>query len=297
MSTRTPPPRDPPSYAFVARMYKRPLRPIVMGTTFVGALWALIWCSQAYYDTSVSESGNIKTANVVLGSLFLAIGLIELFGFVAAYQQRIGLARTYAYLSIVVCLLATGAEAFRLAVYFLYKQSLINSCTQAYTGADVEVRYGPFWGSFDGQTLTQSEAQSDCESSWNKGIWTTIIWLIVAILVSGLFASIAFSLYHQLLSPARITPSQAYNLNTMPQQPYNPQSGYQYPAPPGPPPGDDFVPPYDPAKVPDYYEGSGYNVAMDSKDGKASVLDRDDPFVGGYSNGGGRGAVITVHDV
>lgn len=68
-------------------------------------------------------------------------------------------------------------------------------------------------------------------------------------------------------------------MNNLQQQPYNPQSGYHYPAPPGPPPAprEDFVPPYDPAKVPDYYESQGYETQ------KEKPMPEDNPFVGGYS--------------
>ncbi|KAF5373449.1 hypothetical protein D9615_009503 [Tricholomella constricta] len=42
MDTRPPPPQGaPPSYAFVTRVYRRNLRPIVITTAFLGALWSL----------------------------------------------------------------------------------------------------------------------------------------------------------------------------------------------------------------------------------------------------------------
>ncbi|KAG8919949.1 hypothetical protein FRC00_010700, partial [Tulasnella sp. 408] len=65
-----------------------------------------------------------------------------------------------------------------------------------------------------------------------------------------------------LLSPQPIlAPSQAFQLRT-----YNPQGGYNYPPPPGAPLREEFVPPYDPAKLPQYgsHEG-GYSQQYGDK--------------------------------
>ncbi|KAG8877669.1 hypothetical protein FRB97_003196 [Tulasnella sp. 331] len=165
------------------------------------------------------------------------------------------MARIYNYLSILAVLIVIAAESIRFSVYFTQKSSLIGTCTSQATGEDV-VTYGSFWGSSSDQVLTASDAQQFCENSWTRSVWASVAWLIISIILSVLFVSLAFAFYHQLLLPEQLPPSQAYNMNNMQREPYNPQSGYQYPAPPGAPPfREDYVPPYDPAKVPDYYEG------------------------------------------
>lgn len=283
MSTRIPPPSNPPPYAFIGRIYgSRSLRPIVLGMSFVAALWSFIWGGEALLD--ISDSGSIphlKTINLVLGILFLSIGFVELFGFLSALKQNIALTRLYSYLSILTVLLVMAAEALRFSVYFTDKSDLISSCSNQATGLD-EVTYGSFWGSTSDHTLTASEAQQFCQDSWTRSVWASIAWLIISIVFSILFVSMSFAFYHQLLVPQQIAPSQAYNLNNIQNQPYNPHSGYQYPAPAGPPPGrEDYVPAYDPAKVPDYYETAPGGEARKEKlaDGEFEPADL------GYSSG------------
>jgi len=232
-----------------------------MGFAFVAALWSFIWGGSALFDISGSSPfGYLVTINAVLGALFLTVGFIELFGMLAAAKQRISFARAYAYLSILATLIVIAAECLRFSVYFSHKQDLISTCTAQATGT-TEVNYGSFWGPTSDQTLSATEAQQYCQDSWTRSVWTSVIWLIVSIFVSFLFISLAFSFYHQLLVPQPLAPSQAYNMNNMQRQPYNPQSGYQYPAPAGPPPTrEDYVPPYDSAKVPDYYESQSFEA-------------------------------------
>ncbi|KAG9031963.1 hypothetical protein FRB95_002044 [Tulasnella sp. JGI-2019a] len=271
MSTRIPPPNNgPPPYAFVGRVYRRSLRPIVMGTTIIAAMWSFVWGGEALYDLSGTGSYHyLNTINLALGILFLAIGFIELFGFFAAVKQAMPLARMYTYLSILASLIVIAAEALRFSVYFTEKSNLINACTSQATGLDV-VTYGSFWGSTSDHVLTASDAQKFCQDSWTRSVWGSVAWLIISIALSVLFVSLAFAFYYQLLLPEQLAPSQIYSMNNMQNQPYNPHSGYQYPAPAGPPPSrEDYVPPYDPAKVPDYYEtGQGEERREKDEDAK-----------------------------
>lgn len=103
-----------------------------------------------------------------------------------------------------------------------------------------------------------------------------------------MYVSLSFSFYHQLLLPARepLAPSQAFSLGNMQRGPYNPQSGYQYPPPNGPPPRtEDYVPPYDPAKVPDYYESQGFDLGDKKLDDTKSHHSEQGPPGLGYTGG------------
>jgi len=264
-----------------------------MGFSFVAALWCFIWGGSALWD--ISDSGDfhyLVVINIVLGTLFLIVGLIEVFGLFAAVKAQIGLARAYAYLSVLSCLIIVAAESLRFSVYFSHKSDLINSCVNDAIGLTV-VHHGSFWGPTTDETLDQSEAQQFCDDAWTRSVWTSVVWLVVSIFLSLLYVSLSFSFYHQLLAPARepLAPSQAYNLNNMQRGPYNPQSGYQYPPPPGAPPRtEDYVPPYDPVKVPDYYESQGFEV-VDKKgvDAKDDHLEQGPPPGFGYSGGSSTG--------
>lgn len=110
--------------------------------------------------------------------------------------------------------------------------------------------------------------------------------------LSVVYISISFSFYYQLLSPEReiLAPSRAYNLSNMQRGPYNPQSGYQYPAPAvAPPTTEDWVPPYDPAKVPDYYESQGIDLGDKKGDDAKSYHSDNGPPGLGYTGGSSHG--------
>ncbi|KAG9019360.1 hypothetical protein FRB90_003464 [Tulasnella sp. 427] len=254
MSTRPPPPSGaPPPYAFVARVYRRSLRPIVMGCALIAIFWSWIWGISALLGIKNAE--DLKPINIALGVLYLTVGFIELFGFLAAMKSNIRLVRIYTYLSILAAVIVLAAESVRFSVYFTHKKSLIDNCTTDATGATVEV-YSGFWsGRHSVDTLSAADAAEYCNDSWQRSVWSSIAWLVISTLLGWFFVSIAFSYYYQLLMPQPVmAPSQAFQLRT-----YNPQGGYNYPAPPGPPPRDDFVPPYDPAKLPQYGQEGGYS--------------------------------------
>jgi len=230
-----------------------------MGTSFVAALWSLLWGASALYN--LSNAGSLKPINIALGILFLIVGFIELFGVSAANGQRLPVVRLYATLSILAAVLFIAGEALRFSVYFTRKNDLIKNCTQQATGETVQT-YGSFWGNGgNSETLSPADAQTWCNSSWVRSVWSTAAWLAITTILAVFFVMLAFSFYHQLLTPQVLAPSQAYPLGTFGSDstPYNPQTGYQYPAPSGPPPAprEDYVPPYDPHKVPEYFEGDG----------------------------------------
>ncbi|KAG8962859.1 capsule-associated protein CAP1, partial [Tulasnella sp. 419] len=160
--------------------------------------------------------------------------------------------KIYTMLSVLAALIVLGAEITRVALYFAAKRNLINDCAQEANGITIG-GWNSVWGGSWSTTLTGPAAQEWCEDRWERGVWGAIVWLIVVVVLGWLFASMAFSYYHQLLSPHTVAPSQAFRMGAFNshqpygQSPYNPQGGYQYPAP-RPGPQEDYVPPYDPHK-------------------------------------------------
>jgi len=228
----------------------------------LAALWAFVWGISSLVD--VGSAGDLKSITVALGALYLVIGFIEIFGIFACFRQFPKLVRTYAYLSVVAVIIVLAAESLRFATYFTHKTELINNCTNDATGETIQ-SFGSFWGGHSySETLTQDDASDLCHSSWTRSVWNAVAWFVVGALVGGFLVSLAFSYYHQLLAPQPMAPSQAYamnNFNTSYGGSYNPQAGYQYPAPPGAPPSrEDYVPPYDPAKLPSYGDGPARSV-------------------------------------
>jgi len=303
MFSRPPPPQGgpPPTYAFVNRVYRRSLRPVILGTTFVAALWSLLWGIAAFRDISIDKQHATKLAvfDIVLGALYMATCAVELLGMAGAAFQRIFLVRIYSFLSLGVALIITATELIRVIVHFAFKSDLISECTALVTGDTIDERFG-LWGPIDSQTLSPEDASNFCNSAWSHDSFSEILWLLIAAPFSLFFAAVSFAYYRQLLDPtspanaARAPSAQARGgLGGGFPQHYNPPYAAgagpygggdgTFAPPPGPPPGAEssaYVPEYDPAKLPGY----GYSQAVHvGKDGKDAA---EDPFADFEANKG-----------
>ncbi|KAF9045279.1 hypothetical protein BJ165DRAFT_1476496 [Panaeolus papilionaceus] len=230
----------------------------------------------------------------------MVVVAIEVFGIFAASTQKLPFVRIYAYLSILVALIAIAIGLIRTVVHFVNKSDIIGVCTRLATGSTF-VTYAGFWGPVRTEFLTAAEAQAWCNRSWDRGSWSEILSFLIISLLAVLLASIAFNYFRQVLdptSPANVSrePRQermdAYPSHYNP--PYNPfapppnQPYYPYPPPAGPPPGqntDAFIPPYD-NKPPGYVRGDEYKGGYgdmnkdDHDDGPSErdVTNRENPF-------------------
>jgi len=299
MSSRPPPPTGrPPVYAVASRMFGRTnLRPLVMGFTFVGALWSLVWGIGAFKDISSdkAEGGNkLVIFDIIIGALYTGVAAIEGIGFYAALSRRLAFAKVFVGLSAAVILMVAGAELLRTIVHFAFKSTLINECVSVATGKTHAPGFS-IWGSF---RVTSQNAPQFCDDLFNHDSFVVIVWFILATLVALFLASLAYSHYRQLLDPsssrAQIRSDQVrldnlgYEGHYGDQEAYNnPSRGYgggqiPYPTfapPPGPPPGfggdsgSGNVPAYEGSKLPQY----GY----DSKDDLGDFKEKPkvhDPF-------------------
>jgi len=219
--------------------------------------------------------------------MYLTVFVIEVFGLISTYMQRLALVRLFAYSTVVAALLIIGAGFIRTIVHFTLKNDLISECTLAATNQTVSFTTG-IWGSSSDQQLNQTEALQWCQGAWSHDSFSEIVTLIVAIIVSVLFSYITFAYYRQVLDPSSPTnamraPSNQARMGAYPSAyapPYNgyvPSLGYNYPSSYAPPPRDErFAPPHDndDDKLPGYGVGVG-------GDGKIGALDHDgkgDPF-------------------
>jgi hypothetical protein len=266
-NTRPPPPSGrPPPYAFVTRVYKRTLRPVVIFITLITSIWALVWAVDAFQDISYHRQflPQLATFDIALGSLYIAVAVIEAFGIFAAVKATISLVRFYSIASIVALLCALAAESVRTALHFQFKGQLIDECTNELTG--LTVRHGGYFRPGSTEILNPDRARELCSGYWNHDSFRNIAWLIVALLLGLFFVSIAFSFYRQLLDPSTV--------RTAPTNVYRMQAQGMYPPPQGPIPGyapynpyPDYVPPYDPHKPPIYSQGGWSGPTGDEKNG------------------------------
>ncbi|KAF8177662.1 hypothetical protein BJ912DRAFT_930248 [Pholiota molesta] len=267
----------PPSYAFVTRMYRSNLRPVVLIAAFFAALWTL-FSGIGFFRNASIYSENDKTKlhlfSIILGALTFGVMAIEIFGLYAAGTQKVALVRAYAYLSALVFLIVVAIGLIRTVIHFSSKSDLISICAQFATGQTL-VYTGFFGPVHETDTLTPDEAQSWCQAQWDRSSWSEVVSFLITSVLAAFFVAIAFSYLRQVLDP-----TSAANASREPQRtgagnfnypsPYNPPyggaPGYYpaYPAPAGPPPGADaFVaPPYDPeGKPPGYIRGEDYKGA------------------------------------
>lgn len=290
MDSRPPPPPQgaPPSYAFVTRVYRRNLRPVVIAVAFLAGLWTLFSAIGFFRNVSIEKDHNapkVSTISIALGALYMGVAVIEAFGIFAAATQKLPFIRIYAFLTALVALIVIAAGLTRTIVHFVLKNEILNSCNAINEGSSI-VYYG-FWGPVHRDDLTPAEVADWCKRSFDRDSWGEPLAFLFTSVCAVFFAAIAFSYYRQVLDPSspanasRAPQARAGNFPSHYNPPYDanaygaPYGGQpyfgqpRYAPPPGPPPrGDDpFVPPYE-GKPPGYLGGDtkGYGSDDDSKD-------------------------------
>jgi len=290
---RPPPPSGPPppSYAVISRFYRHSLRPVVLGITAVGALYAALWGGSAFHDISGDRriSHTLGTYDILIGAFYVGVLAVEAIGFFGAAVERAPLVRMYTILSVVASLLVMAAELMRTVLHFKYKSTILSTCLTDVTTTGVTC-YGFFCRS---KPLSQSDGQQWCKDWFNRRSVSDIIWFIASAILSVIFSSIAFGYCHQLVSVGeRIVAPQHLPLNdfrTSESYHYDPPN---YPQPAFPSAQNTYAPSYDGSKVPEY-EGTGlgsedkapgYEYAYSEEPPK--VNDGTRPTVEGHEDGG-----------
>ncbi|KAA1097303.1 hypothetical protein PGT21_002341 [Puccinia graminis f. sp. tritici] len=197
METRPPPTAPPPYIRAVNRAYPKPLRPVVLLTTMVSLIWALVLAVKFVEDrTDDSETKRMKVFDNILSIFFFVVAALEVFGIVAVMSQKILLARLYFFVSGFAAFLIFSAELIRLIAHFVVKSDLIDDCRSALTGAKAETLNGAI------ASIDATEASRLCEGDWQRGIWWDLGWLVLTSCLALLFTGIVGAYYHQLLDPS-----------------------------------------------------------------------------------------------
>ncbi|KAJ3490613.1 hypothetical protein NLI96_g1300 [Meripilus lineatus] len=310
---------NPPAYGMVTRAYRASLRPVVVTSAYLSsdttkeaahfnwfrvtvaiftAIWTLIWAVDLFQDIDIDRrhgKPKLATFSIVLGTMYITVCAIQIFGILAGTTQRVPLVRLYTWLTILASLLVITAGFMRVVTHFVFKNDLISECANVVTGTDIVFRFG-IWGTPVHDILDAQEAQNFCQRAWNHDSLSEIVALIIEIVLAAFFVTMAFSYYRQLLDPTvsrSKAPSSQHQARTetFPTH-YNPPY-LSYDAPPGgfaPPPGPppqaqrSAAPPYgygvgdeDTKSLPPYdHDHDGMIFGKDTKDDKDR--DHDDPF-------------------
>jgi hypothetical protein len=226
------------------------------------------------------HASNLAKISLVLGALYSAVVAMEVFGIFAAVTQRAALVRIYAFISVFGALIVIGAAFLRTIIHFVLKNDIITECTNLSTNETVVFTFG-IWGPTTSGTLDAQDAADWCNSAWSHDSFSEIVGLIVTIVLSAFFCSLAFAYYRQVLdpsSPANLSraPASGRGANAYPAH-YAPAYNYTAPAPnlaymPESRREEEygydeqFAPPYEAGKLPGYGVGDGKFAAdMDAK--------------------------------
>jgi len=275
--TRPPPPSGhPPPYAF-SRYFNYNLRPVVIAVAVAAAVYAIIWGASAFSSLSPDKShnlGQLVPFDITLGSVYMAVAAIEIFGIWAAIRQSRPMVRLYVMLSLFAVVIIFGTEILRLVVHFKFKQPMIKECIAiASSNSTTDDNFG-FIGSHHAHGLQLPDAMDYCNDAWSRNTFSDIAWLVFSLIASLIFSSIAYSYYRQLLDPSSLATRyprrqpDGVPLDTFRSQgdygQYSQQTGLGYNAGPSSSQAPEYAPPYESSKLPGY---SGYaeNVDPDSK--------------------------------
>jgi len=283
MDRRPPPQTGAPRQSMMRAVYGRNLRPMVIATGSLSAIWTLLWAISSFQDVNLDKNNSSpKLANfsLVLGILYIVSCAIEVFGVTAAITQRLALVRAYAIGSVISCLLVVTSGLIEVVVHFVDKNDIITECTNLATNSSITFRFGLF-GTSSQDSLTPAEAASFCQDGWNHASWSSIVSLLLEILLGTLFSLIAISYYRQLLDPTSAanafrSPSRQMRGNVYPEhydRPYNasvPSLPYgtgpnKYASPAGSPPQLDAGDSDDDMSKPPMYDAEGLNPKFGGK--------------------------------
>ncbi|ODN99471.1 hypothetical protein L198_03315 [Cryptococcus wingfieldii CBS 7118] len=226
----------PPRYtAVVRRVYPYTLRPIVIFVSIVGFIYGIALGVESIKGRNDDgETSKMKVFDIIEAIMFFVIAGTELFVLAVAIMQSLQLARLFIVLVPVGVLVNLAVSIVSIIVHFTLKSDLISQCVTNEEGDS-------FSDSWSGSSfnVTNTQANTICNNSWNRGTWGVFAWLLITLGISLLFASTYFSYYHQLLDPTSVRERQNYRQNQ--NQAFPMQSSY-----PPPPDGQQawMVPPY-----------------------------------------------------
>jgi len=194
--------RPPPPQGRLGFLGRTDLRFVVMMTTFMTAIWSISSAIGFYRNIGpYNDNGapKLATISIIVGSLYMGVFAIGVYGFAAAFTRKLLLVRIFAYLSAFAVLLVAGINLFRVVIHFTMKKTILDACANVTTGDTFF--YGGWWGPMYSDTLTPGEARNFCNHYYDRDSWSMILGLIFLTVVGTFFSVIAFAFLRQTLDP------------------------------------------------------------------------------------------------
>ncbi|WFD04026.1 hypothetical protein MOBT1_002723 [Malassezia obtusa] len=186
----------PPSYADSVRwFFYNSLQPAYLFISLVSAIAAIFLCAIEWRSMSDSE-GIVQVLCIVPAVLFTVCTVLQIFAFVAGLGQRIHLLRLAVRLSVVSMGLALAAIIIALANVYANKESIFAQC-RAKTFAALN---GPMPA---GTASVEDEQNVNdyCQYSWNEDAVWDIVWLILILIFSVVYVSLAYRFLRKVENP------------------------------------------------------------------------------------------------
>ncbi|PWN35740.1 uncharacterized protein FA14DRAFT_104839, partial [Meira miltonrushii] len=263
--TRSAPPVGPPPSYFrvLNKTYPHSLRPVLLFACFISLCYLVLLGIQDFKTAGQSGvSGKYKLFTIVQGVLYMAAAGIEVFGLVSTYSQKLPLARSYSFLSLIGFGAVVTSQVIGVIVIFAYKSEVISTCASYYTGAENVDNAGWFWSDNNNNTpMSASDANAYCNTLWSRSRTWEIIWLLVTAILGAIFCLFAFAYARQLSDPNSVRSKLPASSQFAQQQqygnwqggagmPYDPEAQHSYP--PAPMQPNTYAPPAGAPPPPEY---------------------------------------------
>lgn len=297
MESRPPPPTGHASLVsrFFRRTYPYSLHPVVITLSAIACIWSLIAGGYSFRDVA-NEDGvdGARVYDLIQGVLLIITAIIGAYGVYTGLKRTLKLSRILLVLAPLGAALATGSALVNIIETVELKTDIINACVNELQNEGLVNATASVY------QITLGEAQSACNSDWNRQLWRGIIWIVVIAIICFLFITTALAFHRQLLDPSSVSsrnprstavPQSSYQMQGYPPHQSGPQGGQPgwVPPYPGPPPaGSPFAP------VPGYSnpdsksEVPGYDTTYEAQEQAWREAQQNGPTAHFTGNGTGR---------
>jgi len=194
-----------PIMAFWNEIYQANWRNAVIAVAAVNTLRFIIHATQSFQDGRVDKLYHVpRLAHVscAMGGLYIVTTVIQVFGVISAFSERLSLIRIYAHLSFLSALLIAVAGFVGGISYFVLSDDLVHECVSLAIVGSLQTK-GLFRGKeFKWSNPSPNVAKTHCLAAWSNASVSQILGILLfSIVPAALFFFLAFVYYRQVTDP------------------------------------------------------------------------------------------------
>jgi len=191
--------------AFFGQVYQTNWRNFIIAVTAINALRFFVTASNKFQDASTDDSrhaSKLASVSVALGAMYIITALIETFGVLSAWMQRLGLIRVYAHLAFISTLLITCAGAVRGISYFVFADDLVHQCVVLAIRGKLHSRMVFGGNPWTKTILPLRAAHKQCLGTWSDQATSQVLSIFVFSLIPAVaYFFLAYTYYRQAADP------------------------------------------------------------------------------------------------